>query len=117
MVLLLICRGCIPLGAHVPQKVRDKIWANEFIDLGTLLPSQDPVEDPWSITMAPNTLTMKSNPFASKSKGPMKEVLSPVLYKIQNCRKIENVHHDRLKLYQSDDAPAWVNTILKKIQN
>lgn len=63
--------GGIPLGAHVPQKVRDQIWANDLIDLGTLLPSQDPVEDPWSITVAPNTLTMQSKPLASKSKGPL----------------------------------------------
>jgi hypothetical protein len=46
--------------------------------------------------------------FEEKWSGPfvVKEVLSPVLHKIQNCRKIENVHHDRLKLYQSDDVPA-----------
>ena len=57
--------------------------------------------------------------FEEKWSGPfvVKEVLSPVLHKIQNCRKIENVHHDRLKLYQSDDVSTWVNTILKKIQN
>jgi hypothetical protein len=42
------------------------------------------------------------------------DVLSPVLYKIGNQRKCENVHHDRLKLYLCDDVPSWVHKVLKK---
>jgi hypothetical protein len=42
------------------------------------------------------------------------DVLSPVLYKIENQRKCENVHHDRLKLYLCDDVTSWVHKVLKK---
>lgn len=51
--------GGIPLGSHVPQKIREQIWNNDLIDLGALLPSQE-LEDPWSIIIAPSTITMKS---------------------------------------------------------
>lgn len=60
--------GGIPLGAHVKQKVREQIWANDFIDLATLLPSQTP-EEPWTVTVAPSSLTMTSKPV--KAKGPL----------------------------------------------
>lgn len=50
------------------------------------------------------SLVYKYNTFCLKIEekwsGPfvLKEVLNPVLYKIQICRKKENVHHDRLIL-------------------
>jgi len=57
--------------------------------------------------------------FEERWSGPfvVKEVLSPVLYKIQNRRKIENVHHDRLKLFQSDDVPDWVYDVRQKMNH
>jgi len=57
--------------------------------------------------------------FEERWSGPfvVKEVLSPVLYKIQNRRKIENVHHDRLKLFQSDDVPDWVHDVRQKMNH
>jgi len=72
---------------------------------------------------AVGSLVFKYNNFFKKFEerwsGPfvITEILSPVLYKIQGRRKSENVHHDRLKLFQSDDVPAWVKDVLKKIQN
>lgn len=38
--------GGIPLEAHINHNVREKIWADEFIDLGTLLPDQETM-DTW----------------------------------------------------------------------
>ena len=56
--------------------------------------------------------------FEERWSGPfvVTKVLSPVVYKIQGRRKSENVHHDRLKLYQSDDVPAWAKDVLRKMQ-
>ena len=42
------------------------------------------------------------------------DVLSPVLYKLENQGKCENVHRDRLRLYMCDDVPSWVHKVLKK---
>ena len=50
----------IPLGAHVPQKTKEKIWADDYIDLRSLL-STEVDTDPWSITLAPSTIIMRSN--------------------------------------------------------
>ena len=54
--------------------------------------------------------------FEERWSGPyvVTDVLSPVLYKIENQRKCENVHHDRLRLYLCDDVPSWVHKVLKK---
>ena len=72
----------------------------------------------WSQDEFPvSSLVYKYNNFCIKIEekwsGPfvVKQILNPVLYKIQNCRKNENVHLDRLMLYKSDDAPARVNAI------
>jgi hypothetical protein len=62
--------GGIPLGSHVPQQIREQIWNNELIDLGSLLPSHE-LEDPWSIILAPSTITMKSKQNMSKSRTPL----------------------------------------------
>ena len=62
--------GGIPLGSHVPQQIREQIWNNEFIDLGSLLPSQE-LEDPLSIILAPSTITMQSKQNMSKSRTPL----------------------------------------------
>ena len=62
--------GGIPLGSHVPQQIREQIWNNEFIDLESLLPSQE-LEDPWSIILAPSTITMQSKQNMSKSRTPL----------------------------------------------
>ena len=60
--------GGIPLGAHITHKVREKIWADEFIDLGTLLPDQETM-DPWSVTISPHSMVMTSK--QNKSKAPL----------------------------------------------
>jgi hypothetical protein len=45
----------IPLGAHIPKRIKEKIWANEYIDLSALLP-KNVDNDLWSVTFAPNTV-------------------------------------------------------------
>ena len=61
--------GGIPLGAHVPQKTKDKIWADDYIDLRSLL-STEVESDPWSITLAPSTIALQSNHSNSQRKKP-----------------------------------------------
>ena len=61
--------GGIPLGAHVPQKTKDKIWADDYIDLRSLL-STEVESDPWSITLAPSTIALQSNHSNSQHKKP-----------------------------------------------
>ena len=43
------------------------------------------------------------------------DVISPVLYKIRNRNNTEIIYHDRLKPYQSDDVPRWVEEIKKNL--
>jgi hypothetical protein len=49
----------IPLGAHIPKRIKEKIWANEYIDLSALLP-KNVDNDLWSVTFAPNTVTLQN---------------------------------------------------------
>lgn len=49
----------IPLGAHIPKRIKEKIWANEYIDLSALLP-KNVVNDLWSVTFAPNAVTLQN---------------------------------------------------------
>ena len=60
--------GGIPLGAHISQRVKEKIWNNEFMNLADLLPKLD-FEDPWSVTLGPSLITMSKQ--SSKSRGPL----------------------------------------------
>ena len=39
----------IPLGAHVGQKIKEQIWADELIELTVLLPGNVSPVDPWAI--------------------------------------------------------------------
>jgi hypothetical protein len=52
------CRfiGGIPLGAHISQRIKEKIWNNEFMNYADLLPKLD-FEDPWSVTLGPSLIT------------------------------------------------------------
>ena len=49
----------IPLGAHIPKRIKEKNWANEYIDLSALLP-KNVDNDLWSVTFAPNTVTLQN---------------------------------------------------------
>jgi hypothetical protein len=60
--------GVIPLGAHISQRIKEKIWNNEFMNLADLLPKLD-FEDPWSVTLGPSLITMSKQ--SSKSRGPL----------------------------------------------
>jgi hypothetical protein len=64
------CRfiGGIPLGAHISQRIKEKIWNNEFMNLADLLPKLD-FEDPWSVTLGPSLITTSKQ--SSKSRGPL----------------------------------------------
>ena len=44
------------LGAHVLHKTKEKIWADDYIELRSLL-STEIESDPWSITLTPSTIT------------------------------------------------------------
>ncbi|XP_056014377.1 uncharacterized protein LOC130052689 [Ostrea edulis] len=56
----------IPLGATVPMKTKCKIWANEFIDLRTLLPNY--TDDPLSITIKAGKIDVEQS---QKQKSPL----------------------------------------------
>lgn len=58
--------GGIPLGAGVSLRVKQKIWANDFIDLRCLT-SHTP-DDNWSVTVAPCQLTLSNRQQQSQSK-------------------------------------------------
>lgn len=64
------CRfiGGIPLGAHISQRIKEKIWNNECMNLADLLHKLD-FEDPWSVTLGPSLITMSKQ--SSKSRGPL----------------------------------------------
>ncbi|MCG8048416.1 MAG: hypothetical protein N0E48_22825, partial [Candidatus Thiodiazotropha endolucinida] len=47
----------IPLGATVPQKIKSKIWNNEYIDIRVLLPNDK--EDPLSVSIIPGAITLQ----------------------------------------------------------
>jgi len=61
--------GGIPLGVHINKKVKEKNWADEFIDLGTLLPNQETM-DPWSVTISPHSMVMTSKQNKAKAQPP-----------------------------------------------
>ena len=58
----------IPLGAHIPKRIKEKIWANEYIDLSALLPTNVD-NDLWSVTFAPNTVTLQNQQNVPKPKS------------------------------------------------
>jgi hypothetical protein len=58
--------GGIPLGAGVSLRIKQKIWANDFIDLRCLT-SHTP-DDNWSVTVAPCQLTLSNRQQQSQSK-------------------------------------------------
>ena len=60
--------GGIPLGAHISQRIKEKIWNNEFMNLADLLPKLG-FEDPWSVTLGPSLITTLKQ--SSKSRGPL----------------------------------------------
>jgi len=43
------------------------------------------------------------------------KVLSPVLYRVENVKKMSVLHHDRLRPYGSDDVPAWARRKRKNL--
>lgn len=47
----------IPLGATIPQKIKAKIWPNEFFDLKVLLSHQD--EEPLMLCITPGVMCSK----------------------------------------------------------
>lgn len=59
----------IPLGTHVTQQTKEKIWADDYIELRSLL-STEVASDPWSITLAPSTIALRSNYNNSQHKKP-----------------------------------------------
>ncbi|XP_062590953.1 uncharacterized protein LOC134252480 [Saccostrea cucullata] len=56
----------IPLGATVPNKIKSKIWSNEFIDLRSLLTHQE--EDPVTLLITPGVINLQHS---QKSKTPL----------------------------------------------
>jgi len=44
------------------------------------------------------------------------KILSPVLYEIRNRYKSQVVHHDKLKHYNSEDVPVWVDDMKNGLQ-
>jgi len=58
--------GGIPLGAGVSLRVKQKIWANDFIDLRCLI--SHITDDNWSVTVAPCQLTLSNQQQQSQSK-------------------------------------------------
>lgn len=67
-------------------------------------------------------LVFKYNDVAKKLQekwqGPfiISKVLSPVLYEICNKNKTSIVHHDKLKLYLTEDIPKWVMDFRHRLQ-
>ena len=57
----------IPLGAHIPKRIKEKIWANEYINLSALLP-KNVDNDLWSVIFAPNTVTLQNQQNVPKTK-------------------------------------------------
>lgn len=55
----------IPLGATVSQKIKDKIWSDQYIDLSSLLSSN--VEDPYSIYVSSKKLSIFNNARSPKT--------------------------------------------------
>ncbi|XP_033106175.1 uncharacterized protein LOC117108307 [Anneissia japonica] len=49
----------IPLTKMVPQKIKNKIWQNEYVDFKTLLPSFK--EDPWVANIAPGNINIQQS--------------------------------------------------------
>jgi len=49
----------IPLRAHVGQKIKEKIWADELIELKVLLPGNVSPVDPSAIKLTPNSFTVQ----------------------------------------------------------
>jgi len=58
----------IPLGAHIPKRIKEKNWANEYIDLSALLP-KNVDNDLWSVTFAPSTVTLQNQQNVPKTKS------------------------------------------------
>lgn len=56
----------IPLGSTIPQKIKAKIWSNEFFDLRVLLSHQD--EEPLTLCITPGVINVQHS---LKSKTPM----------------------------------------------
>lgn len=57
----------IPLGSHVPLKIKEKIWNNDFIDIGSLLPKNINIET-WSVTFSSNEVTVNTKQNNTKQK-------------------------------------------------
>ena len=62
----------IPLGASVSQKLKAKLWSNEFIDLRTVLTFK---EDPLSVTISSGVINLNQE---SKFKIPFQLVSGPM---------------------------------------
>ena len=58
----------ILLGAHIPKRIKEKNWANEYIDLSALLPKIVD-NDLWSVSFAPSTVTLQNQQNAPKTKS------------------------------------------------
>lgn len=56
----------IPLGALVPTKVKNKIWANDYVDLRSLLPNHE--QDPFTLTVTSGSINVQHN---AKAKTPL----------------------------------------------
>lgn len=63
--LIYVTEG-IPLGATIPQKIKAKIWSNEFFNLKVLLSHQD--EEPLMLCITPGVINVQQS---LKSKTPM----------------------------------------------
>lgn len=56
----------IPVGALVPVKVKNKIWANDYVDLRSLLPKHE--QDPFTLTVKSVSINVQHN---AKAKTPL----------------------------------------------
>jgi len=67
-----------------------------------------------SVVLKFNELAQK---FQNHWSGPfiVEEVISPVLYKVRNRQKSEIIHHDKLRAYQSEDLPSWIQNFKRNL--
>lgn len=53
------------MGALVPVKVKNKIWANDYVDLRSLLPNHE--QDPFTLTVTSGSINVQHNAKAKKN--------------------------------------------------
>ncbi|KAK3107318.1 hypothetical protein FSP39_011751 [Pinctada imbricata] len=89
---ILISDG-IPLGAEVSQKIKAKIWEDEYLDLRVLLPNQH--EDPISVTIESHVINFKQG---TKSKSQLSIYQWTDAFHIFTCIYLEKYPNEAANL-------------------